>query len=205
MEPQKRCGSQLSTQSVGRRDRAMRSSITTGALLLVFLGCSATTPPSNTPWYVDGTPAQDTSAMNRSGNLAAMLFFTDQPDRLFASWETDAEGVPIFKTEQIQSGESAIAMVVFSGCAADQRGNCDLVGDFKTFNPAGSLIDQADSVDIWIDKEAPPGRQLQLSAMGASLQTGKTDIGEFRTEVILRDRNSGAHLSLSQSLQVAPD
>jgi hypothetical protein len=97
------------------------------------------------------------------GEYGAWLVLTDKENHAFTNWDTPSEEVYIPSTEKIEKGKTLTALIVFSGCAADDKGNCNLLAKYKVLLPDGSVYADLPFQEAWIDKPVPAKRSLGLS------------------------------------------
>ena len=64
-------------------------------------------------WMQDGKPMAETSWSKADGELGVMLHLTDNPEKLFADWETASAGVSFSSTEVTKRGGVIGGVVVF--------------------------------------------------------------------------------------------
>jgi len=136
-----------------------------------------------------GKIVPDTPSAKSDGDLGAMGDFTDKPDELYADWEKASPGVAWSQTATAVRGKPIVAIVFFTGCAANPEGNCELVGRFTTTTPSGKLWGDAIEADIWVGLPPPGPQSLQLSHGHMGLIVDPDDeLGKYSVKVELTDR-----------------
>ena len=115
-------------------------------------------------WKEHGKPVPDTAWAKSDGDFGAMLVFTDKPDALFAAWEKSGPAVLMSATPDAVRGVPIVAVIFFSGCAADEHGQCQATVRFTAQGPDGKPYGQPLTGDLWVAKPPPGKDQMQLSA-----------------------------------------
>jgi len=151
-------------------------------------------------------PIPDTGWRVSSGDFAAMLLITNDPESFFEQWNKPAS--PDYKpnistVEKANRGDTVMAITLFAGCEADDRGNCDSEIDFKVLKPDGSMYSEHNNAELWIEKTSPPKGTLQVSKSNLGFKVEAEDpLGKYLVEIVIRDNNSKKQLELIQSIIV---
>lgn len=139
--------------------------------------------------------AELTGEMNGFG---ARLIFVGNEDELFSRWGEDAEMVEIGTIDTVRQNGVLNIFVVFSGCAKDDSGNCNVVMSFKVLRPDGSVYAQTPAMDVWYNRPAPPNKVVELSMQYLKLVIEPTEpLGRYMIHAKIRDNNSGGVLQLN--------
>jgi hypothetical protein len=128
------------------------------AVMMLMLASSAAAQSKE-----DGKALRNKPWAKSDGDFGAMLFLTDKPDELFAAWEKPGAGVPFSSTAKAERGVPIVAVIFFTGCAADDKGPCQASVRFTAYQPDGKLYDEPVEGELWTDKPPPPKGQMQLS------------------------------------------
>ena len=144
-----------------------------------------------------GNPLSDQENRKSTGDLGAWLILTDKEGEAFSNWNSPSEGVSIPSTRIIAKGRILSILIVFTGCAADERGNCNLVVKYKILQPDGSISANLPFQEAWVDKPVPPDKSLGISIGYVRLTIEENDpLGEYVVEARVVDRNSNRTLDL---------
>ncbi len=145
-----------------------------------------------------GNPIPDTDNIKSVGDLIAQLIITDNEAQVLKSWGTPSESVYFPTTEKIERNKIITALVVFGGCATDEKGDCDLRMQITVFQPDGTIYSKLPVMEVWSGKPAPPNRSLGLSAEYMRVIIEKNEpLGIYRVETKVIDMNSGKSMLLS--------
>ena len=170
-----------------------RLAVVLGILLGAAFGAQA-------QWNQDGVPAADDASRKSAGDFGAMLVFTDRPEEFLAAWERAGAAAPVPAAETVARGKRLVGFIVFTGCAADARGNCNAVVTFKLFKPDGSSYGDGDRGELWSGKPAPRKNQLQLSVGGMAFVLDPGDpLGRYTMIADIEDLVSGKKLHLEKT------
>jgi len=140
-----------------------------------------------------------------TGDFAAMMVFTDEPQKFLEEWSKPPEAVPqISSVESAHRGDTVVAFVFFSGCKAN-KGNCDCEVDFRLLRPDGSVYAEHSGVELWKRKPPPPGGNLQLSVANLGFRVEPLDpLGKYNLKASVHDRNAKLDLLLERKIEVLP-
>ena len=97
------------------------------------------------------------------GSFGAEIVFITKAEVLEERWRTPSETVNIDSVDNVRINEPIYAFVVFSGCKPSVAGKCNVSMSFRVLRPDGNVYADTPSVEVWQDKQAPPGRALALS------------------------------------------
>jgi hypothetical protein len=146
-----------------------------------------------------GKVVPDTPSSKSDGEFGAMLDFTDKPEELYAAWEKDSPGVAWSQTSTAVRGKPIVAIVFFSGCAANPAGKCELLGRFTTTTPSGKLWGDPIEAEIWVGLPPPEPQSLQLSHGHMGLVVDPDDeLGKYSVKLELTDQISKKRMVLEK-------
>ena len=132
----------------------------------------------------------------------AMVFLSENPDQIYSSWNNGPNnGVKITALPVIDNGKRFEAIVIFSGCVADESGNCNVVADWSVNTVTGKSLGEIKNAPLWVDRPAPVQGQLQISEKGLGLVADKKDVGYVFT-VKVKDLIGGKSVQLIQRTKV---
>jgi len=144
-----------------------------------------------------GNPMSDEPDRKSIGEYGAWLVLTDKESQAFTNWDTPSEEVYIPSTEKIEKGKTLTALIVFSGCAADDNGNCNLLVKYNVLFPDGSVYADLPIQEAWIDKPVPVKRSLGLSVGYIQVVIEDDEpLGEYTVEATVVDGNMRKSLEL---------
>ena len=179
----------------------MRIGTLVAAVLFSLLAATA-----HAQWRDEGKTVPDTEWSKSAGEFGAMLLVTDDPEGFFKRW--DKPPSPDYKPEietvsTARRGETVMAIIIFTGCASNPKGNCVSEVDFKVLNPDGSLYGDLKKGELWKDKPAPPDPYLQVSVANLAFKIEEDDpFGTYQLEAVVRDMVAKKQLKLKQTLEV---
>ena len=151
----------------------------------------------------EGNPQPDTPDKKSIGDFGAWLILTGKEDEAFKNWNTPSEGVYLDTEDKFKRNEFVSALVIFSGCGEDDKGNCNLAVKFKIFQPDGRVYSDMPMQEAWIDKPSP-GRALQMSYGYMKVRIEDDEpLGTYEITVDVIDANSGKVIRLSSKFQVS--
>lgn len=170
-----------------------------GVLSLLPFLCS---PLGADQWQENGKSVPDTPAAKSDGTFGADLRLTDKPDELFAAWNKEAKAVPISETDTAKRGVPIVAVVIFTGCAPDERGFCNATVRFSATAPDGKPWGQPLDGELWVGKPPPPKGALQLSVgyMGIVIDPGDP-LGVYKVRAEVHDKVAKKALVLDRTFK----
>jgi hypothetical protein len=136
------------------------------------------------------------------GPFTAVVFISDNPQRIYSDWLTNPS--PVIKIQSLPSvsaGKAIEAILVFSGCTPDSKGNCTVEADWTVTTPSGELIGKTENEPIWGNRTAPAAGQLQIAEKGLSIVSASRHEG-YVFKVKVRDKVSGRSVEIMQRIKV---
>ena len=138
--------------------------------------------------------------------LTANLIVTAEGRALFEAWRTNPpDGFSIQPVEVVERGKFLTAAVLFTGCSANESGNCNALVDITALDPNGEVYVQFEDQELWVDRPAPkPGfTQLGVGYMGLVIEPGDPP-GKYRVIATVRDLVSGEEVESEAEFLVKP-
>lgn len=172
--------------------------------LVVFLASSQ----SFAQWQVGGMEVPDEPWRRSVNGFQAMLVVTNKPDAFFEAWNKSPSPdykPEILTTSEARRGDTAVAVVFFTKCLADQSGNCNSEVDFKLLRPDGSVYAEYKGAELLKGRSGLPEGALQLGVANLRFRVEFDDpLGDYRIEAVVRDKFAGIEVPLVQVLKVLP-
>lgn len=106
--------------------------------------------------------------------------------------------------ELTPQGEAIFASVLFSGCATNEKGNCDVMARFTTKTPEGKSLGNPIEADLGATNM--PGQALirmTTGKLGVVIQPGDAP-GAYQVRVEVLDRISKKQMVLERELKADP-
>lgn len=130
---------------------------------------------------------------------------TAAPDsaKFIAGWKVGAGGESA--TTKTVANQPLFTFLIFRGCKADAKGNCDVVADFVITRPDGTINEENKGLVVW-NKTAPTDAKRPYLGDGV-LGYGVDDegpFGDYRVVATTTDRVAGITLTTEQTLTIAP-
>ena len=171
--------------------------------LLIVVGLSS---PVSGQWNDGDGEVPETEWRQWEGDFGAMLLLTGDAEKFFAEWNVtpSQDYMPAIGTVSTAlRGDVVTAVIVFSGCAANESGDCVSEVDFRVLFPDGSVYGEFDGAELWSDKPAAPSPRLQVGVGNLGIKVEPDDpFGLYRVEAIVRDKVGLVELELVQQLEV---
>lgn len=177
----------------------MRKIFSTFAFLS-FLSVPVLAQAVQSTWMENGNPASENRARASNGTFGAMLILTDDWEGFIKRWEQPTAGFEISTVDSIQKGRPLMSAIIFTGCKADQSGNCSVSGDFRVIDPNGKTYANQQGANIWA--LAPPDPNLQLSVESLGLSLDPPDpLGTYVLTATITDRIANKTLELHTTFE----
>lgn len=139
-----------------------------------------------------------------AGELSARVVVTDKGAELFNAWETNPDsGFTVIPVNVAKRGVFLSAVVLFTDCAPDPRGDCNAEVDITAYDPNGKVYGRLAGEELWRGKPAPQAGLTQLSVgfMGLVIEP-QDPSGTFKVVATARDLVSGKVSNSETSFQV---
>jgi hypothetical protein len=123
--------------------------------------------------------------------------------KFIAGWKLGAGGDSA--TTRTVANQPLFTFLIFRGCKADAKGNCDVVADYVIHRPDGTTNEENKNFVVW-NKAAPTDPKKPYLSDGA-LGYGVDDegpFGDYRVIATVTDRVAGITLTTEQTLTIAP-
>jgi len=154
-------------------------------------------------WYENGTPAESRSFQGSAGDFGAMVLMTVDSQKVLENWSMPSPGVHILDTEKVIRGKPIEALVLFSGCASNELGNCVTEVDYQIIKPDGTVYAEYKNTELWKNKPAVPVGRLGLAVDRVGLVAEATDpVGHYKVRCIVRDLVSKNEFSIYSTFEV---
>lgn len=152
-------------------------------------------------WKENGGPIPDTEWRKSSGKFGVMLLLSDNPERFMKDWEKP-ETPNLVTTEVAERGKPIVAFLFFTGCK-EIDGVCNATADFTVYRPDGSEYASEKAAELWKDKPAPPGDNIQLSVANLGVRIEPNDPqGTYRVKAVAHDVNALRSITVEQTFTV---
>ena len=127
---------------------------------------------------------------------------TTHPDEFLAEWEKPTAGVRLQTETTARRGEIIQTFLIFKGCKADAKGDCQVSADYLVLGPTGKTYADQKGSEVWLGKPAPPEERFQLSASNLAIRFEPHDLlGDYTVRIAVTDRVSGVTLRTEQILK----
>lgn len=162
---------------------------------LSFMSVPAFAQAAQSTWTENGNPVSDNQARASNGTFGAMLVLTNDWAGFIKRWEQHTPGFDVPVVDSIQKGQPLMSAVIFTGCQADQSGNCSVSGDFRVIDPNGKTYAQQRGANIWSLPPPDPNLQLSVESLGLSLDP-PDPLGTYLLTATITDRVANKTLEL---------
>lgn len=136
--------------------------------------------------------------------LTADLLVTNQPGTAFLASEK-GEKLELTSVETARRGEPIGALVVFSGCAPDKYGGCNVRTDITVLDPTGKVYGEAKGTEVWVDKPPPPAGTTQLGIGYLMIRIEPKDpAGRYQIKARITDQIAKTVLDREWSFEAPP-
>ena len=145
-----------------------------------------------------GKAIPDSLSRKSSKNFIAQLILTDNEPKLLKNWNTRSKEVFTPTASTIEKGKILSGFIIFGGCATDALGNCDLVVQYKIYQPDGKVYADLPFMEVWSGKPIPPNKNLGLSVgyVRVIIEPGEP-LGQYKVDAKVTDRRGGDSVKLS--------
>lgn len=144
--------------------------------------------------------SQESETSPSKGKFQARLALTHDENELRRTWNDSAASPQLRVTETAKLGQEVTTVILFDGCASNERGACDVVAEFFLVAPDGSRHSGGRG-SVWSTK--PLEGKLMLGA--ASMTIGFKDrdpIGAYQVEARITDTVRSTTIVLTTPLRV---
>ena len=143
-----------------------------------------------------GNPLPDTDARKSIGKLGVNLLLTNKEKEAQNKSKAPSSGGNPDTIDKIKRNEFITALLLFSGCGVDEKGNCDLLVKYKILQPDGKVYADIPVQKAWAGKP-PADNDLQVSKAYIKIRIeNKEPLGVYQVMADVVDKVSGESLSL---------
>jgi hypothetical protein len=164
--------------------------------------------PSRAEWRKDGKLAPDNDWRKTAGAFAAMMFITDNPQKVYEAWHRPPAAdytPPARNVESITRDGTVAAIVVFDGCKPDKAGTCNLDADYRLILPNGKLYIERKGLEVSRGDTPRPLGVLRIARGAFGLRFEPKDpLGVYMIEATVYDRNAGVQVKLKRPVELRP-
>lgn len=154
-------------------------------------------------WHENGVPIENREYMSSKNGFGAKIVMTTDSQTALENWEKPTEGVSIPEAERVEKGKPIEALVLFSGCKPNNKGNCIAEADYQIIKPDGSIYAEYKKTEIWKDKPAIPEGRLGLAVDRVGLIVEPEDpIGIYKVSCTVRDLIGNVEFGIFSTFEV---
>ena len=165
--------------------------------------CLLSYPVKSEEWHTNNKPDISNSFQGSSGEFGAMIFMTTDSQKMLENWEAPTPGYHISESESVEKGQPIEALVIFSGCSANENGNCIAEVDYQILEPDGSVYAEYKNTELWKYKPALPKGQLGLAIDRVGVIAKANDpIGVYKVTCVVKDLVSNNKFFIYSSFKV---
>ena len=182
-----------------------RQSLMIAAMTLAIAASIATETLAQAGWIQGKSPAKPRDNMASAGDFATMQVATDKPEQLMQDWQRATPGVQVSSISQTHKNQPVVTFIIFTGCAPDRKGVCQVTADFNLIDPSGKVMNSSKAVPIWQGYPPPAKHALELSSSAYGYRfENKDPTGIYIIQATATDAVSGKSLQTRQSIKVLP-
>jgi hypothetical protein len=169
-------------------------------LAIILFSCCLLPNVTMAGWQnMKGEQIPETASRKSLDDFGAMLMLTDKQDDLFAKWLKPGKVVEMDVTNKVERNELISVLIFFSGCKADTKGYCNVIANYKMWNPQGQLFREMPNTRVWVNKPGPKAGSLELTE--AYVKIKPTSVGRYSVEAEVKDLNQDVKLLLRSSFE----
>ncbi len=141
------------------------------------------------------------SHVESNGDLRVMLLLTNDLEEVKERWAQPAS--PTLDTiSTAKTGERIFAVLVFTGCAADASGLCQLVVDYAITNPHGQTSWSDHGRPVCLGRPPPPAGLLSLGQESPDFSVTSGPLGIYRIRAAVHDQVNGNVVELEVPIDI---
>ncbi|MFT4938747.1 MAG: hypothetical protein ACI88A_001776 [Paraglaciecola sp.] len=169
-------------------------------MVLMLFVCTFTLADN---WYVDGEADKATNK-GAVGDFGAMLLMTANGEQALKNWfAPPSEGFHVSTDSVINRNVPIEALIVFSGCKANEQGNCFTEVDYLIVAPDGSVYGDFKNTELWKNKSEIPAGKLGLAVDRVIVSIEDNELlGEYQVVCTIRDLIAGVSFKLVSKFTV---
>jgi hypothetical protein len=154
-------------------------------------------------WFQNGEPAEPKPDHGSVNGFGAMIIMTADSQKALENWSKLTKGVVIPDAERVSKGKPIEALVLFSGCAANERGNCVAEVDYVITKPDGSIYAEYKNTELWRNKPALPEGRIGLAIDRVGLIAEPQDpVGAYKVTCVVRDLVTSSEFKIYSAFEV---
>lgn len=154
-------------------------------------------------WHTNGNPAPKESHQGSVNEFGAMILMTTDSKKVLENWSKPTAGVHIPDTNKVMKGNPIEALVLFSGCAVNEHGNCVTEVDYKIIKPNGEVYAEYKNTELWRNKPALPKGRLGLAVDRVGLIAEPEDpFGTYKVSCLVKDLVAGSKFNIYSTFEV---
>lgn len=176
----------------------LRLSVTLALGLMLLCGPQAS---AQDRLFENGRSIKGDRASASSNGFSVQQVATLDGEGFSERWNKPTVGVELAPASQMLRNQPIFTFVVFTGCAPDRTGNCNVTVSYKMFDPEGKPFGEQLNSPVWVGLP-PPGRHIiQLSSVYLGMVVEDKDpLGTYRISASITDHVSGVTLNTEQSV-----
>jgi hypothetical protein len=173
----------------------MKENLSMKYFVLTSLFVLLVATPASSQWRQGNELAGDTPVRKFVNGFGGNLIVVEDPNKFVQDWQKP-ETPKITLATEVKRGVTVGVMVLFAGCKADARGDCNADVDYLIYKPDGTIYTDQKGQPLWHDA-APPSPIIQLGRAILGLRLAASDpIGEYRIKAKLTDHNANISFEL---------
>lgn len=155
----------------------------------------------------DNAPVRvDPPSVASTDGFWIQLVMTADAQRLLETWSRPAPVPHVSNATTIIRGQPIEALVFFSGCTADEHGQCVVTADYRFATPLGTTYGEFRDTEVWRDKPAFEHSRIGLAVDRAGMFADPHDpLGDYTVYVTVIDHVSKRSLRVSSTFEVIED
>jgi hypothetical protein len=171
--------------------------------LVLFLVCFLPIMGQSVWYDTKGHPVPDTPYRKAAEGFGASLLLTNKEENVFKRWDLPSVVFEVPTTETIERGMAITPLIFFSCCKQDAKGNCNVVANYKIWQPDGKLYGELPGTEVWVNKPGPPDKILGLTSQYIKIIIEPKDqLGKYTVDAEVIDLNKKVKLLLRSTFSV---
>lgn len=147
-----------------------------------------------------GNRIQETQGIKSEGDFGVRIVLTPSEQRFCDTWDRSSTSPRLESTNSVRRGQKVSAMILFHGCSANAKGQCDAIVRFALVSPDGKATPAGEG-PLWT--KAPARGMILLSHASLTLGFDQSDrVGNYQVVATVIDRIAGKQIEVSAPLAV---